>query len=153
MSRTWFQEAETKVPIKKRQRFPPRHQGPPSKMGPPRSRHIYVTEEEPRAKNLRDGEEDSRFNRNRRDIFYAIQNELSTPRPTTTPSDCRNYNLWCDYYRNYDHTLTQCKELKRILHQMDEEWKLERFLNRKEYGSRGDNERPYRPNHKPPKNE
>ena len=36
--------------------YPPHHQGPPLKMGPPRPKHIYVTEEEPRARNLRDGE-------------------------------------------------------------------------------------------------
>ena len=36
---------------------------------------------------------------------------------------------------------------------MAEEGKLGRFLNRKEYASRGDNERSYRPRHKPPKDE
>ena len=88
-----------------------------------------------------------------RDIFYAIRDALPTPPPTTTASDRRNYNLWCDYHREYGHTLEQCRELKRILHQMAEEGKLGRFLNRKEYTSRGDNERSYRPRHKPPKNE
>ena len=36
---------------------------------------------------------------------------------------------------------------------MAEEGKLGRFLNRKEYTSYGDNERSYRPRHKPPKDE
>ncbi|XP_057535220.1 uncharacterized protein LOC130813400 [Amaranthus tricolor] len=100
--------------------YPPRHHGSHSKMGPSRSRHIYIMEEEPRARNLRDRGENPRFNRNRRDIFYAIQDELLAPPPTTIPSECR---------------------------------KLRRFLNWKEYGSRGDNERPYHPKHKPPKDE
>ena len=61
--------------------YPPRHQGSPFEVGPPRSRHIYVMEEEPRAKNLRDGGENPRFNRYIRDIFYAIQEELPAPPP------------------------------------------------------------------------
>ncbi|XP_057540555.1 uncharacterized protein LOC130818404 [Amaranthus tricolor] len=67
--------------------------------------------------------------------------ELLIPSPSTIPSDRRNYNLWCDYHKGRGHTLSQCRELKRILHQLAEEGKLERFLNRKEYGSRSDNER------------
>ena len=54
--------------------------------------------------------------------------------PATTPSDRCNYNLWCDYHKEHGHTLSQYRGLKRILHQLAEEGKLERLLNRKEYG-------------------
>ena len=102
---------------------------------------------------MRDGVEEPCFNRDWRDIFCAIQDALPAPLPTTTLSDRRNYNLWCDHYREYGHTLTQCRELKRILHQMAEKEKLGRFLNRKEYTSRSNNERLYCPRHKPPNDE
>lgn len=84
-------------------------------MGPPRHRQVYVAEES-KTKHLRDGGEDSRFNTNRRDIFFAVQDALPAPPPTTTPSDRRNYDLYCDYHREYGHTLEQYRELKRILH-------------------------------------
>ncbi|XP_057518425.1 uncharacterized protein LOC130799340 [Amaranthus tricolor] len=114
---------------------------PPSDMGPPRSRHIYVAEGESRTRNLLDGGKDPLFNRNRKDIFFAIRDQLPTPPPTTTPSDRHNYNLWCDYHKKYGHTLAQCRELKRILHQLADEGELSRFINRKDYGTRGDAER------------
>ena len=75
------------------------------------------------------------FNRNK-DIFFAVRDELPTPPPTTTPSDRRNYNLWCDYHKEHGHTLAQCRELKRILHQLADEGKLSRFINRKDYDAR-----------------
>ncbi|XP_057523889.1 uncharacterized protein LOC130803706 [Amaranthus tricolor] len=125
---------------------------PPSDMGPPRSKHIYVTEGEARTRNLLDGGNDPMFNRNRKDIFFAIRDELPTPPPTTTPSDCRNYNLWCDYHKEHGHTLVQCRELKRILHQLADEGKLSRFINRKDYSTRGDPERrPWNQKHRSPR--
>ena len=114
---------------------------PPSDMGLPRSRHVYVTEGEAMTWNLLDRGNDSMFNRNRKDIFFAIWDELPTPPPTTTPSDRRNYNLWCDYHKEHGHTLAQCCELKRILHQLADEGKLLRFINRKDYDTRGEAER------------
>ncbi|XP_057520897.1 uncharacterized protein LOC130801144 [Amaranthus tricolor] len=119
----------------------PRRPEPLSDMGPPRSRHIYVAEGESRTRNLLDGGNDPLFNRNRKDIFFAIRDQLPTPPPTTTPSDRRNYNLWCDYHKEHGHTLAQCRELKRILHQQADEGELSRFINRKDYGTRGDAER------------
>ncbi|XP_057522630.1 uncharacterized protein LOC130802638 [Amaranthus tricolor] len=114
---------------------------PPSNMGPPRSRHVYVTEGEARIRNLLDRGNDPMFNRNRKDIFFTVPDELPTPSPTTTPSDRRNYNLWCDYHKEHAHTLAQCRELKRILHQLADERKLSRFINRKDYDTRGEVER------------
>ena len=81
------------------------------------------------------------FNRNRKDIFFAIRDGLPIPPPTTTPSNRRNYNLWCDYHKEHSHTLAQCRELNRILHQLADEGKLSRFINRKDYGTRDDAER------------
>ncbi|XP_057532829.1 uncharacterized protein LOC130810711 [Amaranthus tricolor] len=121
-------------------------------MGPPRFRHVYATEGETRTRNLLDGGNDPMFNRNRKDIFFAIWDELPTPPPTTTPSDRRNYNLWCDYHKEHGHTLAQCHKLKRILHQLANERKLTRFINRKAYGARSDTEkRPWNPKHRSPR--
>ncbi|XP_057524865.1 uncharacterized protein LOC130804449 [Amaranthus tricolor] len=126
--------------------YMPRRPEPPSDMGPPRSRHVYVVEGESRTRNLLDGGNDSLFNRNRKDIFFAIRDQLPTPPLTTTPFDRRNYNLWCDYHKEHDHTLAQCRELKRNLDQLadellaDEE-KLSMFINRKDYDARGEAER------------
>ena len=114
---------------------------PPSDMGPPRSRHVYVAEGESRTRNLLNGGNDPMFNCNRKDIFFAVRDELPTPPPTTTPSDRRNYNLWCDYHKEHGHTLAQCRELKRILHQLADEGKLSRFINRKDYDTRGEAKR------------
>ncbi|XP_057550569.1 uncharacterized protein LOC130828622 [Amaranthus tricolor] len=119
----------------------PRRPEPPSDMGPPRSRHVYVVEGESRKRNLLDGDNDPLFNRDRKDIFFAIRDQLPTPPPTTTPSDRRNYNLWCYYHKEHDHTLAQCRELKRILHQLADEGKLSIFINRKDYDARREEER------------
>ncbi|XP_057518494.1 uncharacterized protein LOC130799416 [Amaranthus tricolor] len=105
-------------PSRRDKNYMPRHPELPSDMGPPRSRHVYVTEGEARTRNLLDGGNDPMFNRNRKDIFFAIPDELPTPPPTATPSDRRNYNLWCDYHKEHGHTLAQCRKLKRILHQL-----------------------------------
>ncbi|XP_057522587.1 uncharacterized protein LOC130802595 [Amaranthus tricolor] len=119
----------------------PRRPEPPSDMGPPRSRHVYVAKGEPRTRNLLDGGNDPLLTRNRKDIFFAIRDQLPTPPPTTTPSDRRNYNLWCDYHKEHGHTLVQCREFKRILHQLADEGKLSRFINRKDYDARREAER------------
>ena len=119
----------------------PRRPEPSSDMGPPRSRHIYVAEREFRTRNLLDGGNDPMFNQNRKDIFFTIRDELPTLPPTTTPSNRRNYNLWCDYHKEHGHTLAQYCELKRVLHQLAHEGKLSRFINQKDYGARGEAER------------
>ena len=119
----------------------PRRPDPPPDMGPPRSRHVYAAEEGPRTRNLLDRGNDPLFNRNRKDIFFAVWDELPAPPPTTTPFDRRNLNLWCDYHKEHGHTLAQCRELKRVLYQLAEEGKLERFMNRKKYDTRNDAER------------
>ena len=130
----------------------PRRPEPLSDMGPPRPRHVYVTEGEPRTRNLLDGGNDPLFNRNRKDIFFAIRDQWPTPPPTATPSDRRNYNLWCDYHKEHGHTLAQCRELKRILHQLADEGKLSRFINRKDYDTRKEVERrPWNPRRRSPK--
>ncbi|XP_057526198.1 uncharacterized protein LOC130805442 [Amaranthus tricolor] len=76
--------------------YMPRRPELPSDMGPPRSRHVYIAEGESRTRNLLDGGNDPMFNRNRKDIFFAVRDKLPAPPPTITPSDRRNYNLW-DY--------------------------------------------------------
>ncbi|XP_057529910.1 uncharacterized protein LOC130808450 [Amaranthus tricolor] len=119
--------------LRRERNYPPRRPEPPSDMGPPRSRHVYVTEGETRTRSILDGGNDPMFNRNRKDIFYAIRNELPTPPPTNTPSNRRNFNLWCDYHKEHGHTLAQCRELKRILHQLADEGKLSRFINKGDY--------------------
>ncbi|XP_057526418.1 uncharacterized protein LOC130805651 [Amaranthus tricolor] len=82
--------------------FLSRRPEPPSGMGPPRPRHVYVAEGEPRTRNLLDGGNDPLFNRNRKDIFFAIRDQLPTPHPTATPSDRHNYNLWFINRKDYD---------------------------------------------------
>ncbi|XP_057517940.1 uncharacterized protein LOC130798860 [Amaranthus tricolor] len=42
-------------PSRRERNYMPRRQEPPSDMGPPRPRHVYVTEGEPRTRNLLDG--------------------------------------------------------------------------------------------------
>ncbi|XP_057544996.1 uncharacterized protein LOC130824124 [Amaranthus tricolor] len=49
--------------------------------------------------------------------------------------------MWCDYHKEHGHTLAQCRELKRILHQLADEGKLSRFINRKDYDAKGEAER------------
>ena len=121
-------------------------------MGPSRSRHVYVAEGQSKTQNLLDGGNDPMFNRNIKDIFFAVRDELPTPPPTTTPSDRRNYNLWCDYHKEHGHTLAQCRELKHILHQLADEGKLSRFINRKDYDARGEAEkRPWNQRRRSPK--
>lgn len=121
--------------------YMPRRPDPASDMGPPRSRHVYDAEEGPRTWYLLDKGNDPLFNKNRKNFFFVIRDELPASRPTTTPLDRRNFNLWCDYHKENDHTLAQCHELKRILYQLAKEGKLEMFMNRKEYGTRNDAER------------
>ena len=78
---------------------------------------------------LRDDEYDARFNRNRKDIFYAIRDELPPPTAIPTPQNRRNMDLWCEYHKEHGHTLPNCRELKRILDQYADEEKLNRFLH------------------------
>ncbi|XP_057549010.1 uncharacterized protein LOC130827344 [Amaranthus tricolor] len=95
-------------PSRRERNYMPRRPEPPSDMGPPRPRHVYVTEGEPRTRNLLDGE--------------------------------------------HGHTLAQCRELKRILHQLADEGKLSRFINRKDYDARKEAERrPWNPRRRSPK--
>ncbi|XP_057547863.1 uncharacterized protein LOC130826275 [Amaranthus tricolor] len=132
----------------------PRRPAPPSDMGPPRSHHIYTAAGESRTRNLLDGGNDLMFNRNRRDIFFAVRDKLPTPPPTTTPSNRRNYNLWCDYHKEHGHTLAQCRELKRILYQLADEGKLSRFLNKRDYDAgEGANRRQWNQRRGSPKRE
>ncbi|XP_057548070.1 uncharacterized protein LOC130826504 [Amaranthus tricolor] len=72
---------------------------------------------------------------------YSSPSGTSCRPPTTTLSDRRNYNLWCDYHKEHGHTLAQYRELKPILHQLADEGKLSRFINRKDYDTRGEVER------------
>ncbi|XP_057543932.1 uncharacterized protein LOC130823331 [Amaranthus tricolor] len=132
--------------------YMPRRPGPPSDMGPPRARQVYVAGGETRTRNLGDGGNDPMFNRNRRDIFFAVRDQLPAPPPVTTPSDRRNYNLWCDYHKEHGHTLAQCRELKRILHQLADEGKLSRFINRRDYDAGREGERrPWQQKRRSPK--
>ncbi|XP_057532955.1 uncharacterized protein LOC130810847 [Amaranthus tricolor] len=125
----------------------PRRLEPSLDMKPPRSRHVYAMEGETRTRNLLDEGNDPMFNKNRKDIFFAIRDEFPTPPPTTTPSDRRNYNLWCDYHKEHGHTFAQCRELK-----LADEGKLTRFINRKDYGTRTDTEkRPWNPKCRSPR--
>ena len=134
--------------------YQPRRPNPPSDMGPLRSRHLNATEGEPKARNMLDGGNDPMFNRNKKDIFFAIRDELSAPPLTTTPFDRRNYNMWCDYHKEHGHTLSQCREFKRVLHQLVEEGKLGRFMIQKEYDTRNNAERrPWHPRHRSPRRE
>ncbi|XP_057545841.1 uncharacterized protein LOC130824839 [Amaranthus tricolor] len=61
--------------------YMPRRPGPPSDMGPPRARQVYVAGGETRTRNLGDGGNDPMFNRNRRDIFFAVRDQLPAPPP------------------------------------------------------------------------
>ena len=79
---------------------------------------------------LKDDSYASRFNLNRKHIFYAIRDELPPPFTIPTPQNRRNMDLWCEYHKEHGHKLPNCRELKRILDQFADEGKLNRFLYR-----------------------
>ena len=46
-------------------------------------------------------------------------------------------DLWCEYNKEHDHTLSQCSELKKALDKLADEGKLDRYLKRDNNRSRG----------------
>jgi hypothetical protein len=50
---------------------------------------------------LKDDGFEARFNCNRRDIFYAIRDELPTPAAISMPQYRRNMELWCEYHKEH----------------------------------------------------
>ncbi|KAJ8451885.1 LOW QUALITY PROTEIN: hypothetical protein Cgig2_007368 [Carnegiea gigantea] len=55
---------------------------------------------------------------------------LRRPRPIETPAKFKNKNKYCEYYEDYGHTMSECRELKRPLHELADEGQLNRFLRR-----------------------
>ena len=90
--------------------------------------HAYPTYE------ARDSGE-SRFIRSKKDIFYSVTDQL--PIPPSTSQNRRNMDLWCEYHKEHDHTLSQCRELKKVLDKLADEGKLDRYLKRDNSQPRG----------------
>lgn len=77
-----------------------------SPMGPPRDEgrrqahaQAYLIYE------ARDNGE-SPFNRSQKDMFYSFREQLLIPPKVSTSQNRRNMNLWCEYHKEYDHTLS-----------------------------------------------
>ena len=83
------------------QREKPQNQNQTARRGPVRSKG----ERKYPPRKLRDDGYDSRFNRNRRDIFYAIRDELPAPSTILTPKNRRNMDLWCEFHKEHGDTL------------------------------------------------
>ena len=97
------------------------------KQGPPRFDHNYSVEW---SKELKDWGYDPRFNKNRKDIFYAIRSELPPPPQVSTSMNRRNMDLRREYHKEHGHTLAYYQELKKVLDRLANEGKLGRFMNR-----------------------
>jgi len=53
---------------------------------------------------------------------------LKRPRPIETPINLRNRSKYCDYHEDCGHTTSECRELKKALHEMADRGQLGRFL-------------------------
>ena len=88
------------------QRQKPQNQNQVARRGPNQSEG---ERKYPPRKPRNDGYE-ARFNRNRRDIFYAMRDELPPPSTIPTPKNGRNMDLWCEYHKKHGLTLSNYHE-------------------------------------------
>ena len=93
---------------------------------PPKFDHNYSVEW---SKELKDRGYDPRFNKNRKDIFYAIRSELPQPPQVSTSMNRINMDLWYEYHKEHGRTLAHCRELKKFLDRLVNEGKLGCFMN------------------------
>ena len=61
-------------------------------------------------------------------MFCSVREQLSVPPRVSTSQNRRNIDIWCDYHKEDDHTLSQCRELKKVLDKLADEGKLDRYL-------------------------
>ena len=70
-------------------------------------------------------------------MFYSVREQLPIPPKVSTSRNRRNMDLWCEYHLEHDHTLSQCRELKKILDRLADEGKLDGYLKRDNNRPRG----------------
>jgi len=56
---------------------------------------------------------------------------LRLPKPIETPTNFRNKNKYCEYHQDFGHTTSECRELKKALHEMADQGQLNRFLKQR----------------------
>ena len=61
-------------------------------------------------------------------MFYYIREQLPIPPKVSTSQNRRNMDLWCEYHREHNHTLSQCRELKKVLYRLADKEELDRYL-------------------------
>jgi len=76
-----------------------------------------------------------RFHASPRDILMEIKGSpmLRRPTPIGTPINLQNRNKYCEYHEDCNHTTSECRELKKALHEMADRGQLNRFV---QHGSR-----------------
>ena len=70
------------------------------------------------------------FHPSPRNILMEIKGNpmLGQPKPIKTPANFRNKNK---YYEDLGHTTSECRELKKALHEMVDRGQLNRFLKQR----------------------
>ena len=73
------------------------------------------------------------FHTTPRNILMEIKDNpmLKRPRPIETPVKFKNKNKCCEYDKDYGHTTSKCRKLKRGLHDLTDEGHVNYFLRRK----------------------
>ena len=55
---------------------------------------------------------------------------LRRPPPMTVPPKLQNARKYCEFHDRSGHTTTECRELKKALHELADKGKIDRFLKR-----------------------
>ena len=73
---------------------------------------------------------DSRFSKNRQEIYLDIKDKAWLPKltPIRTSSFRSDKSLLCEYHKECGHTTKDCRELKKSLDNLAEQGKLNRYL-------------------------
>ena len=69
------------------------------------------------------------FHASPRDILMEIKGSpmLKRPRPIGTPVHLQNRSKYCEYHEDCGNTMSECRELKKALHEMADRGQLGRF--------------------------
>ena len=70
-------------------------------------------------------------------MFYSVRDQLPVPPRVSTSLNRRNMDLWCEYHKEHGQTLSQCRELKKILDKFVDKGKVGRYLKRDNSQPRG----------------
>ena len=70
-------------------------------------------------------------------MFYSVREQLPIPSKVSASQNRRNMDLWGEYNREHVYTLSQCRELKKVLDRLADEGKLDRYLKRDNNRPRG----------------